>query len=127
MNNFEKLDAWKESHKLVLLIYKVVKLFPSEEKFRLTDQLCRAASSIPANLVEGGARAYRKEYIQYCYQARGSLEETKYHLILARDLGYLKNNKYEELFEQANTAGRLINGLISYLRSNTTGQRINKK
>ncbi len=125
MNNFEKLEAWKESHKLVLMIYKLVKKIPSDEKFRLIDQLCRAASSVPANLVEGGARAYRKEYIQYCYQARASLEETKYHLILTRDLEFLSTRNYAEIMNQADKAGKLINGLISYLRKNTKDQRPN--
>ncbi len=123
MNNFEKLEAWKEAHKLVLMIYKIVNIFPNDEKFRLIDQVCRSVSSVAANLVEGSARAYRKEYVQYCYQARGSLEETKYHLLLARDLDFIDEQKYQELMEQANKTGRLINGLITYLKKNTIDQR----
>lgn len=123
MNKFESLEAWKEAHTFVLLIYKVTNTFPNEERYRLVDQICRSASSIAANLVEGNARAYRKEYTRFAYQSRGSLEETKYHLLLARDLGYIKSQDYDELIKQAEKVGKLINGLISYLRSNPNDQR----
>jgi four helix bundle protein len=122
-SKFEDLEAWKEAHKLVILIYKITKTFPAEEKFRLVDQICRSSSSVAANLVEGSARAYRKEYLQFVYQSRGSLEETKYHLLLARDLGYIKLEQYEAILIQADTTGKLINGLIKYLRTNTQDQR----
>lgn len=115
-NKFEKLEAWKEAHKLVLMVYKTVSKFPKEEKFRLIDQLCRAVSSVAANLVEGNSRNHRKEFIQFAYQARGSLEETKYHLLLARDLGYIEEEEYRTLQIQANKIGKLINGLITYLK-----------
>ena len=122
-NKFENLDAWKEAHKLVIMIYKITKSFPVEEKFRLVDQICRSSSSVAANLVEGSARAYRKEYLQFAYQSKGSLEETKYHLLLAQDLNYINSAEYEDLSSQANVAGKLINGLIKYLRTNNKDQR----
>lgn len=117
MSTFEDLKVWQEAHKIVLQIYKLTKLFPSEEKFRLSDQLCRSASSIPANIVEGRARHTKKEYLQFVYQARGSLEETKYHLLLAKDLGYLDNDRYKILIEQLNITAKLLNGLITYLKT----------
>ncbi|HVT00909.1 MAG TPA: four helix bundle protein [Patescibacteria group bacterium] len=110
INKFETLDAWKESHKLVLMIYK-------EENYRLTDQICRSASSIAANLVEGSSRNTKKEYRQFAYQARASLEEAKYHLLLAKDLGYINESLYNKIMNQANITGKLINGLINYLGS----------
>lgn len=124
-SKFEDLKAWQEAHKLVIMIYKITKTFPAEEKFRLIDQICRSASSVAANLVEGSARAYRKEYLQFVYQSRGSLEETKYHLLLAQDLGYVKSIQYNNILNQANITGKLINGLIKYLRTNTQDQRSN--
>ena len=123
MNNFESLDAWKKAHELVLLIYKVTTSFPKEEQYRLVDQIRRSASSIAANVVEGNARSYRKEYLQFVYLSRGSLEETKYHLLLARDLGYLKNDDYIVLDSKAAEVGMLMNGLIRYLRNNKQDQR----
>lgn len=125
-HKFEKLKAWQEAHKLVLMVYKVTSNFPVEERYRLVDQVCRGASSVAANLVEGNARAYRKEYTQFVYQARGSLEETKYHLLLAKDLGYVQVVEYESIALQADEVGKLINGLITYLRSNNQDERKNK-
>jgi len=124
-SKFENLEAWKAAHKLAIMVYKVTKKFPTDEKFRLIDQLCRASSSVAANLAEGSARAYRKEYAQFAYQAKGSLEEAKYHLLLSKDLGYLKDSDYQVLQEQANLAGKLLSGLIKYLRSNPQDQRSN--
>ncbi len=115
-STFEDLKASQEAHKFVLLVYKITKFFPSEEKFRLVDQLCRSVSSVPANLVEGRSRHSKKEYLQFVYQAKGSLEESKYHLLLARDLGYITSEQYSESLIQADNTGKLINGLIMYLK-----------
>jgi len=117
VNNFEKLDAWKEAHKLVLQIYKITRKFPSIEKFRLVDQICRSASSVAANIVEGSSRQHKKEFLQYLYLSKGSLEETKYHLLLARDLGYITTKDYNSFIDQGNLVGKLTSGLIKYLRS----------
>jgi four helix bundle protein len=117
-NKFENLEAWKEAHKLVIMVYEITKNFPPDEKYRLVDQLCRSSSSVAANLVEGNSRGHRKEFIQYEYQSRGSLEETKYHLLLAKDLSLLKSDEYNGLQDQANKTGKLINGLITFLKNN---------
>ena len=116
MSDFTELDVWKKAHGLVLEIYKLTASFPREERFRLTDQLCRSASSIPANIAEGKGRKSRKEYVQFLYIARGSLEETRYHLILARDLGYLSSVQFQTLAEGYDEAGRMLNGLINSLK-----------
>ena len=117
VNKFETLNAWREAHKLVITVYKCTKNFPKDETYRLTDQLCRASSSVAANLVEGTSRNTNKEYRQFAFQARGSLEETKYHLLLAKDLGYLNEDIYNDIMFQADKTGKLINGLIRYLRT----------
>lgn len=116
-NKFEKLEVWKESHKLVLLIYKITKKFPKDEQFRLVDQICRSSSSIAANIVEGSSRQYKKEFLQFLYLSKGSLEETKYHLLLARDLLYINSDEYNEFISQCNLVGKLIAGLVKYLRT----------
>lgn len=118
MNNFESLDAWRKAHELVLLIYKATRGFPKEEQYGLINQIRRSASSIAANLVEGNARSHRKEYLQFVYLSRSSLEETKYHLLLSRDLRYLKNDEYILISMKANEVGKLINGLVRYLQNN---------
>ncbi|MCX5994133.1 MAG: four helix bundle protein [Chloroflexi bacterium] len=119
MSDFTELDVWKKAHGLVLEIYKLTAGFPREERFRLTDQLCRSASSIPANIAEGKGRKSRKEYVQFLYTARGSLEETRYHLILARDLDYLAPAHSTELLERYDEVGRMLNGLINSLKGRT--------
>jgi four helix bundle protein len=119
VSDFTELDVWKKAHGLVLEIYKLAAGFPREERFRLTDQLCRSASSIPANIAEGKGRKSRKEYVQFLYNARGSLEETRYHLILARDLRYLSSVQFQTLAEGYDEAGRMLNGLINSLKGRT--------
>lgn len=74
-------------------------------------------SSVPANIAEGNSRQTKKEFIQYLYQAKGSLSETEYHLRLAKDLEYVSTKEYNELIEQSDEVGRLISGLLHYLRS----------
>ncbi|OGY31323.1 MAG: four helix bundle protein [Candidatus Woykebacteria bacterium RIFCSPLOWO2_01_FULL_41_12] len=116
-NRFEKLDVWQYSHDLVLKIYKITNKFPREEKFRLGDQLRRSASPIPTNIVEGNSRAHKKEFTQFLYLAKSSLDETKYHLLLAKDLGYITDKTYDSLQEDCNKIGKMLSGLIRHLRS----------
>jgi len=116
MDNFEELKVWQEAHKLVLKVYKITKDFPKEERFRLIDQLCRSAASIPANIAEGQSRQTTKEYLQFLYTARGSVAETKYHLLLAKDLGYLGDSDYSVIVESYNNVGKMLNGLITSLK-----------
>jgi four helix bundle protein len=77
------LDVWKKSHELVLKIYEVSKSFPKNETYALTDQIRRASTSVPANIVEGQSINTTKEYLQFLYNARGSLEEVRYFLLLS--------------------------------------------
>ena len=116
-NKFEKLEVWKEAHKLVLSIYKITKKFPKEEQFRLVDQVCRSSSSVGANIVEGSSRQHTKELIQFLYLSKGSLEETKYHLLLSKDLGYISSQEYELLINQAELVGKLLYGFIKFVLS----------
>lgn len=114
--SFEELEVWQEAHALALKIYKISNTFPPKEQFRLTNQLCRAASSVPANIAEGKGRYYGKDYMRFLYIARGSLEETRYHLILARDLGYIDLNEWDSLIDRLDKVGKLLNGLINSIK-----------
>lgn len=89
INHFTDLDAWAKNHELALAVYEATKGFPEEEKFGLTNQLRRAASSITANVAEDYGRYHYKDKNKFYYQARGSSAEVQNHLILAKDLGYL--------------------------------------
>lgn len=117
MQTFRDLKVWEKSHKLVLEIYKITLQFPKEEKFGLTAQIRRSASSIPTNIVEGFKRKSQKDFIHFLNIADASLEETKYHLILSYDLGYLKEEDYKMLNDLCNEVGRMLYGLQKKLNS----------
>ena len=116
MESWRELEVWQKAYSLVLEVYQLTTRFPSVERFRLTDQLCRAAASVPANIVEGQARQTTKEYIHFLYNARGSLEETRYHLLLAKDLELLESNVYASLERKYETVSKMLNGLIQSLK-----------
>lgn len=112
IKEFYELDAWKKGHELVLEIYKITKDFPKEEKFGITDQLRRAASSTTANIAEGFERYHFNDKIKFYYQSRGSVAEVQNFLLLSRDLEYIDSKKCEELIKETNDIRQLINGLI---------------
>ncbi|MFA9559316.1 four helix bundle protein [Evansella sp. AB-rgal1] len=112
-----KLIVWQKSHALVLEIYEITKGFPKEELFGLTSQIRRAAVSIPSNIVEGKARGSNKEYRRFLLMARGSLEEVKYQLLLAKDLHYIEVNRYNGILYIADEVGKMINGILRKLGS----------
>ncbi|NQE04862.1 hypothetical protein C5S32_03230 [ANME-1 cluster archaeon GoMg1] len=112
---FENLKVWQKSHELVLEVYKVTQQFPTEEKFGLTSQIRRSAASVAANIAEGSKRQHLKEYIQMLSISHGSLSETEYHLLLAKDLNYLSDKKCQEPFNLSEEVGRMLNGLIKSL------------
>jgi four helix bundle protein len=113
-NKFESLPLFKEAHKLVLSIYKLTNSFPKDEKFGLVSQLRRASSSVVANVIEGNARSHKKEFINFLSIAKGSLEETKYFLLLAHDLDYISKNNYQNIHNQTEIVGKQLTGLLKY-------------
>ncbi|MCC6791593.1 MAG: four helix bundle protein, partial [Thermomicrobiales bacterium] len=86
--NFRELKVWEKAHRLTLATYQSTAIFPREETFGLTSQIRRAASSVPANIAEGCGRG-GGDLVRFCRIAAGSASELQYHLLLARDLGYL--------------------------------------
>lgn len=120
---WKDLEVWQRAHALVITIYKLVTTFPPEERFRLTDQFCRSAISVPANIVEGQSRQTTKEYLQFLYHARGSLEETRYHPLLAKEHGCLSPGDYAELEPEYEQVSRMLNALIQSLKVKTTHPR----
>ena len=94
------LDIWKLGIELVEEVYKTTAEFPKEEIYGLTNQMRRAAVSIPSNISEGAARSSKKEFIQFLYVALGSLAEIETQAIISEKLGYLKNHPLMELIEK---------------------------
>ena len=115
--HWRDLEVWKLSHEIVMDVYKLTSSFPDHEKFRLAGQLCRAASSVPANIVEGNARYSRKEYIHFLITARASLEETRYHGLLARDLQYIRSADYDQFEAKAEKISRMLNAFLRSLKA----------
>ena len=118
--HYEDLKVYKLSHEFVLKIYKIAKSFPSDERYRLVDQLIRASYSIPSNIVEGNSRNTTKEYINFLYISRGSANEVKYFLLLSKDLKYISKEEYFILKEKIETIIKLLNGLINSLKRKIT-------
>jgi four helix bundle protein len=112
----KKLDVWKIAMDLVLDIYRITGNFPMEERYSLTDQMRRAAVSVPSNIAEGAARNTKKEFANFLYMAQGSLSELDTQLEIASKLGYLKLNGFEDLEVKVDRIGRMITGLIKNLR-----------
>ncbi|MFP4599998.1 MAG: four helix bundle protein [Persicimonas sp.] len=97
MQDYGKLEVVKCAHPLVLRIYKVTSCFPDDEKYGLISQIRRSMASVPANLAEGCGLQGRAQLRKYAYQASGSASETQYWLKLARDLGYLTQQEFQQL------------------------------
>lgn len=117
MNNLkphQKLDVWQQSMMLVKAIYAASSTFPVQEMYGLTNQMRRAAVSIPANIAEGAARSGDKEYLHFLSIARGSLSELDTHIQIAVMLGYLTES--QNLQDLVNTVGKLLSGLTKKLK-----------
>jgi four helix bundle protein len=111
IEKFQDLLVWQKAHQLALATYHTTKTFPADEKFGLVSQIRRAAVSVPANIAEGFVKRGKPDKIRFYNTAQGSLEESKYYLVLAKDLGYLRDVTNET--QLANDVGRLLNGLIA--------------
>ena len=107
------LEVWKTAHQLTLAVYKVTQNFPKSEQFGLTSQVRRSASSVPTNIIEGQARQYKKEFVQFLYISKGSLEETNYHLFLSKELGYISEDDYKMLAELCTRIKMMLYKLIT--------------
>lgn len=88
-NSFENLKVWQKSTHLIIGVYEVLTQFPDYEKCAMTAQIRRSVNSICANIAEGTGRRTKKDYINYLYIARGSLQEVKSFLLVSKKLGYV--------------------------------------
>ena len=116
-SDFRDLDVWKKCRDIRIMIWKLCKRFPAEEKFRLANQMIRASRSSTANIAEGYGRFHFQENIQFCRQSRGSLFELIDHVLVAEECEYIDSEEKEELIEHIISAIRLLNGYIKYLKA----------
>lgn len=111
IEHFTDLNAWKEAHRLVLLVYKITENFPDKERFGLINQLRRAAVSITSNIAEGFGRGTKNDKVHFYTIAKGSLFEIQNQVYIGKDLKYLNQNQFLEFEQQADVVSRLITGL----------------
>lgn len=112
IQSFTDLVVWQEAHKLVLMVYKITKEFPKEEIFGLVSQMRRAAISVTSNIAEGFSRHSIKEKIQFYSISHGSLTELQNQLLISKDVGYLDDEKFREIFNQTISVHKLLNAFI---------------
>jgi four helix bundle protein len=117
MRNYKDLRVWDEAHRLTLAVYSVTLAFPEEERFGLTSQARRASSSIAANLAEGCGRRSEGEMARFVQIAMGSGAELSYHLLRARDLGFITEERYGDLGPHLERIMKMLSALAAKLRS----------
>jgi four helix bundle protein len=110
--SFQDLIVWQKAHAFVLQVYAASRCFPKAELYGLSSQFRRAAVSVPANIAEGFRKQSKQDKARFLNISEGSLEECRYYLILAHDLGYLDKRPLWELTEEV---GRLLNAYRSAL------------
>ena len=117
MKDFRSLKVWEKAHQLTLMIYKSTESFPKQEIYAVTSQLQRAAVSIPTNIAEGCGKDSDAELKRYFLIAMGSSSELEYLLLLARDLGYLPDDVYQNMQNDLVEIRKMLNSFIQRLKS----------
>jgi four helix bundle protein len=115
--SFQDLVVWQKAHGFVLAVYRLTEAFPKHELYGLTSQLRRAAVSVPANIAEGFRKRGKADKARFLNTAEGSLEECRYYLILAGDLGYART---EDVRAAADEVGRLLGGYSRSILSSSS-------
>ncbi|MCK8816030.1 four helix bundle protein [Natroniella sulfidigena] len=116
MKCVEDLNVFKKAHDLTIALYKMTSNFPSEEKYGLVSQIRRASSSINSNLMEGSHRRTNPDYKRFIGIARGSVGELKYHLLLAKDLGYINGDDYLYFKSKIEIISKMLTGMLKSIK-----------
>ena len=117
MGPFSRLKVWQAAHELVMDVYRTSRTFPANERFGLTMQVRRSASSVAANIAEGSRSRHRADFARILNIADRETSETTYHLFLARQLGYLDRPAADRLLARADIVARMLNGLYRRVSS----------
>jgi four helix bundle protein len=116
VRTFRDLIAWQKGIRLALLVYRLTKRFPDEEKFGMVSQMRRSAVSIPANIAEGYGRGRRAEYVRYLEIGRGSLFEVQTYLELAREMQWVDGEELGTVARLAEEVDRVVSALLRSLK-----------
>ena len=106
--SFEQVMAWQKAHQFTVLVYQMTRSFPKDELFGLTSQFRRAAVSIEANIAEGYKRLGKKDKLHFLNISEGSLAECRNYIILSRDLGYINETQYSQLYFSIEESSKLL-------------------
>lgn len=117
VNSFKQLKVWQGAQELAVELYRLTKVFPSEERYGLTRQIQRAAASVGANIAEGFGRGGGKEKIQFYNHARGSLLELESHIDLATKVGLIQSQQSKALLSNLEIVHKQLNALITSVRT----------
>jgi four helix bundle protein len=113
--SFCDLRVWRDGMNLAIEVYRQTAEFPKHELFGLTQQMRRAAVSVPSNIAEGKGRWSAKEFRQFLFNARGSLLELQTQIMIAQELEYLSEEQGQSTLKLASQVGRSLSGLINSL------------
>ena len=116
MKNYKELIVWQKGIELAVEIYRIIDLFPSKEKYALSNQMQRAVISISSNIAEGWGRGTTKEYIYFLRVAKGSLLELETQVIIAFKLKYINQNDLNIVSDIIISIAMMLNKLISKLK-----------
>ncbi|MFQ6083139.1 MAG: four helix bundle protein [Methanosarcinales archaeon] len=114
ITKFENLHCWQEARKLVNTVYTITTNGAFKKDLRLSSQTQAASSSVMANIAEGFIRRSNKEFIQFLFIAMSSTAEVQSHLYVALDQGYIQQEKFKEVYNQADKTAKMISGLIKF-------------
>jgi four helix bundle protein len=114
--SYRDLDVWQRSMRLAKQIYQVTQKFPGDERFGLTNQLRRAAVSVPSNLAEGHARFGAGEFSRFISITMGSVAELETQILLSTDLGYIDDAIAHQLLRELDGIGKMLRGLAKSIQ-----------
>lgn len=117
VSSYRDLLVWQQAIELATEIYKSTRAWPKHELYGLTQQVRRAAVSVPANIAEGYGREVRGSYVQFLRVAQGSLKEVETHLIIASKVDIADGDQIAELLTKCESVGKLLRLLIRKLDS----------
>ena len=120
VKTYKDLIVWQKAMEMTTLLYKIIKKLPKEETYTLSDQMRRAAISIPSNIAEGFGRNSKKEYLQFLYIANGSVCELETQLTLCLRIEYLSETETQPIMDLLSEIGKIIMTITKKLNSNTS-------
>jgi four helix bundle protein len=116
ITTYRDLEVWNEAMNLTEHVYRLTPSLPQNEQYGLSSQLKRASVSVPSNIAEGHGRKGSKEFLHHLSIARGSLCELETQVILSVRLNFVSKEAGEHVWNQCQTVGKLLNGLIRSLK-----------